>query len=340
MSFLGLPLCLRAPDLSNDIVLTAKISRPSVYLFWHNITTPRVYLFWHNTVEMSYAGSYATSYGSSGSDSSGQIVGGLVIVILIFIVSLTGEIMYKTVYEARSRYQTIVDYTADSQDSTINIHQDASKYSNAIPIGLSVNERSGIEFAYSFYIYVLPSSFSPDSANQYKHVFHKGYGFPWPLMGPGVFMNATNNTMRVVMNTYKNPYTYADVINFPIQKWVHVVLNCFNNGLDIFVNGELATRISFTGTLPYQNFQDIVLFSNVNSNTLSGGTAPIVLGSDTLRLAGSFAGNLSNVIYTRYALSVIEIQNLMNRGPSSKSNTKVMQRPPYLADDWWANQQR
>jgi hypothetical protein len=283
---------------------------------------------------------YYDQYGSrqGGDDSSGQIISGLGIVALIFIAALTGEVIYKSIYDARSRYQTILDYTANSQDSSVTIHQDASKYADAKPIGLSINERTGIEFAYSFYIYVLPATFSPDSQDKYKHVFHKGFGFPWPLMGPGVFMNATDNTMRVVMNTYKNPYTHADVTNFPIQKWVHVVLNCYKNGLDIFVNGELATRIPFTNTLPYQNFQDIILFSNVPVE-LTGTRAPRVLGSETLRIAGSFSGNLSNLIYTRYALSVTEIQNLMNKGPSTKSNTKSMQRPPYLADDWWAHQQ-
>lgn len=288
---------------------------------------------------MSYA-QYGNSYGTGvgGNDSSGQIISGLGIVALIFIVALTGEVIYKSINDARSRYQTLLDYTADSQDSSVTIHQDASKYTNAKPIGLSVNERTGIEFAYSFYIYVLPATFMDDSPDKYRHVFHKGYGMPWPLMGPGVFMNGQNNTMRVVMNTYKNPYTYGDVTNFPIQKWVHVVLNCYNNGLDIFINGELANRIPFTDTLPYQNFQDIVLFSNVKLD-LTGTTAPPVLGSESFGISGSFAGNLSNLIYTRYALSVTEIQNLMNKGPSSKSNTKAMQRPPYLADDWWAHQQ-
>jgi hypothetical protein len=288
-------------------------------------------------VDMSYTGQYGNPTG--GNDSSGQLVSGLALVALIFIVCFTSEVVYMGIYQARERYQTLLDYTADSQDSSITIYQDASKYPNAKPIALSINERTGIEFAYSFYIYVLPATFTPDSADKYRHVFHKGFGFPWPLMGPGVFMNGTHNTMRIVMNTYKNPYTYADVTNFPIQKWVHVVLNCYNNGLDIFINGELATRIPFTNTLPYQNFQDIVLFSNVNSDTLSGTAAPAVLGEDTLRLAGSFSGNLSNLIYARYALSVTEIQNLLTKGPSNKSDTKVMQRPPYLADDWWAHQQ-
>ena len=112
---------------------------------------------------------------------------------------------------------------------------------------------------------MFPSTF--DGNENFKHVFHKGYSFPWPLMGPGVFFKGNENTMRIIMNTYANPYTYADITNMPVQKWVHVVLNCVKGGLDIFINGNLASRISFTNTLPYQNFQDLILFSNINNTT-------------------------------------------------------------------------
>jgi hypothetical protein len=44
---------------------------------------------------------------------------------------------------------------------------------------------------------------------------------------------------------------------------------------------------------------------------------------------------LSKVKYTRYALSINEIQNLMNAGPSTKTASRNMDSPPYLADDWW-----
>ena len=277
-----------------------------------------------------------TRYQTTGNDSSGQIISGLSIVILIFVTAFTSEVLYVSMTNARQRFQTVLDYTADSQDSTVTIHQDATKYPGAVPIALSSNERTGIEFSYSFFLYVLPATF--DGSATFKHVFHKGFAFPWPLMGPGVLLNGADNTMRVVMNTYKNPYTYVDIKNIPVKKWLHVVLNCIHNGLDVFVNGELANRITFTGTLPYQNFQDIVLFSQVNSRVISGTTGPQVLNGDSMILSGSFTGNLSNLIYARYALSVPEIQNLMKRGPSAKMNAKVMEQPPYLADDWWAHQ--
>jgi hypothetical protein len=277
------------------------------------------------------------NYGGQG-DSSGQIVTGLGIVALLFIVCITSEVLYKTVYDAQNRFQTLIDYSANSKDMSITIHQDGSKYSDAKTIGMSMNERTGIEFSYSFFMFVLPATFDSTDVNTFKHVFHKGFATPWPLMGPGIFMNATTNTMRVIMNAYNNPYTYADVTNIPIQKWVHVTLNCVNNGLDIFVNGGLAKRISFENTLPYQNFQDLILFSTVKLSTLGRSGLPAALGTNQFNLTGAFSGTISNLIYARYALSMGEIQNLMAKGPSTKIVKSVMEQPPYLADDWWANQ--
>ena len=266
--------------------------------------------------------------------ASGQLVTGFLIVTLTFMLAFTIELVYTTTMNARNRFQTLLDYTAAAEDMTISIHQDASKYTDAKPIGLSMNERTGIEFGYSFYLYVNPATFT--GATTFKHVFHKGYTSPWPLMAPGVFLHGDTNTMRVIMNTYKNPYTYADVKNIPVQKWFHVVLNSYKGGLDIFVNGNLANRITFKDTLPYQNFQDVVIFSNTHINSLRGSGIPSLNGED-FQIDGSFKGYLSNLTYARYALSVTEIQSLMAKGPSSVLKQKSMDKPPYMADDWWAH---
>jgi hypothetical protein len=281
---------------------------------------------------------YAPPTPSSGStdpiSSSGQIVNTLMLVGIILIIAIVFEMLYKTTLDARNRFYTLVDYTANSSDATITIQQDASKYSDAKPIGFSINERTGIEFGYSVFIYADPATFSGSST--FKHVFHKGYAMPWPLMGPGVFFHSDTNTLRVVMNTYKNPFTYADVKNIPVQKWFHLVLNSYKGGLDIFINGNLANRISFKDTLPYQNFQNLVLFSTINSNSLRGSGIPSLNGED-FQIEGSFKGYISNLTYARYALSMNEIQAIMSAGPSSTVKVKQMDAPPYMADDWWAN---
>lgn len=263
--------------------------------------------------------------------TSGQIVSSLLTITIIIIVAFTIEMLYKTVTDASNRFKTLLDYTANSEDMTITIHQDANKYTDAKPIGLSMNERTGIEFGYSVYIFVNPSTFGGTKA--FKHVFHKGYASPWPLMAPGVFFHGDTNTLRVIMNTYKNPYTYADVKNIPVQKWFHLVLNSYKGGLDIFVNGNLANRIRFNDTLPYQNFQDIILFSTIHNNSIRGSGIP-ALNDEDFQLDGTFNGKLSNLIYARYALSMNEIQALMTAGPSSSLKKKAMDSLSYMGEDW------
>ena len=188
---------------------------------------------------------------------------------------------------------------------------------------------------HSFFLFVSPATFTGEDV--LKHVFHKGYRIPWPLMGPALFIRGNTNVMRVVMNTYKNPYTYTDIQNIPVQKWFHVVLNCFKGGLDIYINGTLANRIPFTDTVPYQNFQDMIFFSQPNFTFRDSAIGALPSGHP-ITIQGSFSGFLSSFTYARYALSMSEIAGFMNKGPSSKMKNAQKPLPPYLADSWWSDQ--
>jgi hypothetical protein len=257
-----------------------------------------------------------------------QITTGLIIVAVVFITGFIAEGILKTTTDRGSRFQTLLDYTA-SAETSITIRQDP-KFSDAITLGASVNERTGIEFAYSFWLFVSPTTFTGDMV--LKHVFHKGYPVPWPLMGPAVFIKGNSNTMRVVMNTSTNPYTYVDVQNIPVQKWFHVVLNCFKGGLDVYINGILATRIPFKDTIPYQNFQDVVIFSGTNHTFRKANVAAL---EEDIEIRGPAQGFISSLKYARYALSMAEIQAQMSAGPSNKRKSTEMSVPPYLADSWY-----
>lgn len=258
-------------------------------------------------------------------------------VAIVFITGFMAEGLMRMSADRSARFTTLLDYTASSEESGIVIRQDP-KFSDAIPIGASVNEITGIEFAYSFWLFVLPSTFSGDQV--LKHVFHKGYPVPWPLMAPGVFIKGNSNTMRVVMNTSKNPYSYVDVQNIPVQKWFHVVLNCFKGGLDIYINGTLATRIPFRDTIPYQNFQDLIFFSQPNFTFRAANVASLSDMGEDVEIRGAFNGYISMMKYARYALSVSEIQAQVSAGPSNKRKTSEMSIPPYLADSWWTDARR
>lgn len=261
----------------------------------------------------------------------GETVFGLVILTVTITLFFTAEGLYTATQAIGSKFQNLMDYTTSSDDKALVIHQDAQKYPEAKPILLSENEPSGIEFAYSFWLLVNPNTFTGDDV--LYHVWHKGYGCVWPLMGPGVFIRGNSNTLRIVMNTYENPYTYVDINNIPVRKWFHVVLNCKKGGLEVHINGSLTNKIRFDNTLPYMNFQDIILFSNANYS-ISGSTTP-ALKDQTLRVSGAYKGLMSSFIYTRYALSYSEIKYLLTAGPSTKVKAQVQELPPYLADNWW-----
>lgn len=267
----------------------------------------------------------------AGKTPGGEMALGLLVVVIATILFFSAESVQGVVNRMNNRYNVLMDYTAPSDDKALVVHQNLAKYPDAKPILFSENEPSGTEFAYSFFLFINPTTFTGE--NVLYHVWHKGYGCVWPLMGPGVFVRGDTNALRIVMNTYENPYTFVDVTNIPVRKWFHVVLNCHKKGLEVHINGNLTNKIRFDHTLPYLNYEDIILFSSANY-TLQP-TTVVALKGQALTVQGAFKGYLSEFVYTRYALSFTEIQSLLNAGPSKKIKTAAMELPPYLADSWW-----
>jgi hypothetical protein len=226
----------------------------------------------------------------------------------------------------------LLPYTYSIDDKSINLLQNPN-IPGSKSVSLSDNERSGVEFSYSFYLHVHPSTFRQELG--LLHIFHKGYSQQFPLLAPGVYMRSDTNTLRVYMNTYKTWNNYVEVDNIPVAKWVHVVIVCKNNSLEIYINGNLAKKLAYDGFAPYQNYQDICCFSQ-RRITMKHSIVPSTdeTGFDVF---GSMKGLFSRLNYFSYALCYAEIQQLMNEGPSTKmdsvmNNTNI---PPYLDDTWW-----
>jgi hypothetical protein len=256
----------------------------------------------------------------------------MALVFLVYFVLYMSELLYHYFNRLHMNRTELLPYTYNVDDKSITISQNPN-VPDAKPTALSENERTGVEFSYSFYLYVHPSAFRQEYG--LLHLFHKGYSQPFPLMGPGVFMRSDTNTLRVYMNTFKGWNQYVEVQNIPVSKWLHVAIVCQNQGLEIYVNGNLSRKMSFEGYAPYQNYQDIVCFSQ-RRLTLTKAKIPSVddLGFD---MFGAMKGMMSRLTYFNYALTYAEIQMLMNEGPSSKMDSSLMSDvPPYLADTWWS----
>ena len=259
-----------------------------------------------------------------------QVLLVLITLTVLFFLFVTFEYLVISVMRMGSKSVELMPYTVAAEDKQYVFTQDLKKDPFGKQILFSDNERTGTEFSYSLFLYVNPSTFSGDDV--LKHVFHKGFATPWPLLGPGVFLKGNSNTLRVIMNAYKGPMTYIDVENIPVRKWFHCVLVCRKNSLEVYINGNLIKKLPFEGSMPYQNFQDVTLFSTLNA-TFSDKTTVSLDGP--VRFDGAFSGNLSNLIYFAYALSYTEIQALVTKGVSSKTLSKAQDMPPYLTDTYW-----
>lgn len=261
-----------------------------------------------------------------------QILYGLAFVVGLYLVLMFIEIVYNYVNRLSMSRTVLLPITYNITDKSINIPQNPN-VKGSKPTNLSNNERSGIEFSYAFYLNVAPTAFRQEYG--LSHIFHKGYPAQFPLLAPGVYMRSDTNTLRVYMNTYKTWNNYVEVENIPVGKWVHIVIVCNENSLEIYINGNLAKKLPFEGYTPYQNFEDICCFSQ-RRITMKKSVVPSV-DENGFDVFGSMAGQLSRLTYFSYALCYAEIQKLMSEGPSSKLDSAMNKNvPPYLDDTWWS----
>lgn len=261
-----------------------------------------------------------------------QILFGLALIVGLYLTLLFIEVIYKYINRLSMNRTVLLPNTYNTTDKTLNIVQNPN-VKGSKPVNLSTNERSGIEFSYSFYLNVAPNSFRQEYG--LAHIFHKGYPAQFPLLAPGVYMRSDTNTLRVYMNTYKTWNNYVEVENIPVGKWVHIAIVCDENALLVYVNGNLAKKLPFDGFAPYQNFEDICCFSQ-RRITMKNSLVPST-DENGFDVFGCMNGQLSRLNYFSYALCYAEIQQLMNEGPSSKLDSTINNNvPPYLDDTWWS----
>lgn len=172
----------------------------------------------------------------------------------------------------------------------------------------SLNERAGIEFSYSMWLFVSDWEYKK---GEWKHVMHKGNAERYPNRAPGLWLHPDSNIMRLYMNTYSNISNYVDIANIPVAKWFHLAIVLKSKTIDIFVNGRLKKQMTLD-SLPRQNFGDLY----VNSD-------------------GGFSGYISNMRYYDYAVTHSEIDHALAKGPSFSIPSSATTKPPYYKSSWY-----
>jgi hypothetical protein len=97
---------------------------------------------------------------------------------------------------------------------------------------------------------------------------------------PRLTMTQVND--NYLFNFYYSKNEVKHQLEIPLQKWNNIVFNYIENGVDVFINGELTLSYNFTDDMPdYHDDDDIIVgdengYINVNANAIYGSICNIV----------------------------------------------------------------
>ena len=244
----------------------------------------------------------------------------LLLVIIAFIVLLRLGIWIMGALFSPSPSPILIDGMIDSRTMMV-IPQDPN-VNGSKPILRSVNQKDGLEFSWSVWLYIDDLHYKE---GQYRHIFHKGNdnikyhseetGLNFPNNGPGLYLAPNSNDLVVMMNSFDKIKEEIVVKDIPLKKWMNVIIRCDGKILDVFVNGTLSRRHELSG-VPKQNYGDVYVSMN-----------------------GGFLGNTSSLRYFNHSLNVGEIQSIVMGGPNTNmvasSNGRKKPLPHYLSTRWF-----
>ena len=171
-----------------------------------------------------------------------------------------------------------------------------------IPNKKLIKSEEGIQFAYSFWIFMDSVSGSGNwNSNYYdeRNIMRKDNA-------PGIYYTPETNLFRIGIRTRTDEENIEmfDIKNIKLQEWVHFVVSLNNRTLDVFIDGEL--KHSFiTENVPI-----------LNDNAL-------IVGSIKTKVNG----RLTNLRYFNNSLDKKKVKTLYNNGKN-----KSIPNPSVF---WW-----
>ena len=199
------------------------------------------------------------------------------------------------------------------------ITQDPNNKSSIV-VQRSNNQLTGLEYTWSFWMYIKDIRNTNATTSAYSHIFNKGDKYYDATTGlatvnnaPGVYLSNTTNEIRIIVDTLVagDPVTVIDIPDIPINKWAHIAIRIKNTIMDVYVNGVVAQRLLLSN-LPKQNYEDVQICQN-----------------------GGFSGNLSNLRYYSSALNVFDINSIVTYGPNLTVVDSTQNGSPYYLSSMW-----
>ena len=236
----------------------------------------------------------------------------LILVVILFVMLLRlGTSLLTWVFEPSSTPK-LVKGMKDARIMSV-VKQDPA-LSSAKPVLRSNNQKDGIEFTYSVWLFIDDLEYKKGS---YRHVFHKGNdsigsdGRNQPNNAPGMYIHPNKNALVVIMNTFDKINEEIIVNDIPLNKWINVMVRVDGKNVDIYVNGTIVVRHVLSGVAK-QNYGDVY----VNMN-------------------GGYSGMLSSLWYYNYGLNTTEILDIVNDGPDMTMDKSMDIFPPYFSLRWY-----
>ena len=240
-----------------------------------------------------------------------------VLVLLAFIILMSFATKFLQWMFSPSKNPKLVDGMKRANEA-LKIHANPQK-DGSKPILRSDDQRYGVEFTWSVWIYINDLQYK---RGERKHIFHKGNdkvnpktGMVEPNQAPGLYLHETKNALVVKMNTFKSYGEEVLIPDIPIHKWINVMIRIEGNIMDIYINGAIAVR-HILAEVVKQNYGD----------THTG-------------LNGGFSGNVSDLWYFNWALTTSEILKVVRDGPNvtlaEPPSNALSVFPPYLSLRWY-----
>ena len=220
----------------------------------------------------------------------------LIIVVAILLIVL----VVKLVEWASGKKHSKTTNTPVLISGTVSANSDALRSNDKITVPQNTQ---GMGYSYSLWIYVADWNYN---FGNLKNVLVRGHG---NTVSPEISFDRDVNNLLIKQSLVGTDAQFArcDISNFPLQKWVNLIVVLSNRTLDTYVNGKLERSCVLT-SVPKIAATNKVRFAQA----LGGSTLP------------GFFGKLSNCQYFNYAVQQDEILKLYNAGPYEATDYNIV----------------
>lgn len=160
---------------------------------------------------------------------------------------------------------------------------------------------TGMGYSYSLWVYV--ADWNYNFGNQ-KNVLIRGSG---SVVSPEISFDSDVNNLLIKQTLLNGKPATCDIANFPLQKWVNLIVVLSNRTLDTYVNGKLERSCVLTNVPRIANGAPVRFAQALGGSTLNG-----------------FFGKLSNCQYFNYAIQQDQILKLYNAGPYEATDYNIV----------------